>query len=97
MAVRRHEVQAAVDAVVLDVLAIQSALVREVLAELFVDVWAARPPALLTVYRVTETWVQVIIPLSRNEYQDDPPDYGGSNNLWNGKLLPDYTSLQPTR
>lgn len=38
VAVRGHEVQAAVDAVVLYVLAIQSALVREVLAKLFVDV-----------------------------------------------------------
>jgi hypothetical protein len=57
MAVRRHEVEAAVDAIVLDVLAIQSALVSEVLTELFVDVRAARPPALLTVYSVSKTCV----------------------------------------
>jgi hypothetical protein len=32
------------------------------------------------------------------EYQGDRPDDGGSKDLWNvGKLLPDYTVLQPRR
>jgi hypothetical protein len=46
-----------------------------------------------------------IIQLSRiwgsygGEYEDgDRPDDGGSKDLWNdGKLLPDYTALQPRR
>lgn len=66
VSVRRHEVEAAVDAVVLDVLAIQTALVREVLAELLVDVGTACPPAFLAVYGVPETYVTKM--LCHNNY-----------------------------
>jgi hypothetical protein len=32
------------------------------------------------------------------DYEGDRPDDGGSKDLWNvGKLLPDYTVLQPRR
>jgi hypothetical protein len=43
------------DAIVLDVFAVQSALISKVLAELFIDVRAARPPAFLTIYRISKT------------------------------------------
>jgi hypothetical protein len=33
-----------------------------------------------------------------NEFCEYRPDDGGSKDLWNvGKLLPDYTALQPRR
>lgn len=38
MTIGRYKIEAAMDTIVLDVFAVQSALVREVLAELFIDV-----------------------------------------------------------
>lgn len=53
--VRRDEVQATVYSVVLDVLPVQAALVREILPELLVDVSRARFPSVLTIHRVAES------------------------------------------
>lgn len=51
----RNEVEAAVHPVVQNVLAVDAALVGEVLATLLVDVRAARTPALVAVYCVAES------------------------------------------
>lgn len=55
MAPWRHEIEAAVHPIVLDVAAIQAALVGEVLAELLVDVLGADAPAVLTVDGIPES------------------------------------------
>lgn len=60
MTVRRDEVEAAVYSVVLDVLAIQSAFVVEILTELIVDVVHTRSPTVLTVHRISESCKQVL-------------------------------------
>jgi hypothetical protein len=45
--------------------------------------WLVAPCSLVEVYQ---------------RFRDDRPDYGGSKYLWNvGKLLLDYTALQPRR
>jgi hypothetical protein len=59
----------------------------EVLTEVAVF-WVAAPCSLVEVYAAS------IIRASSTHHPDD----GGSKDLWNvGKLLPDYTELQPKR